>query len=248
MTDYKPKPKFTDNILELSRTEDIEEVKKEWKFVRKYESPFRDKRCLCHSTIKNQFYFVNKFTAKIIAVGETCAVIFQQISKRRYIPPRYNTSRYITDLNEILGDKELPIEIDLTEYCIENYHRIIELYKERIDKLPFCNTVLDDYSLYLNIEWKDLFNINPLLEYIEEKKLELIELIKKKEINIKIKQNELYKFRYKLVVEEIKEKRKYWDYYRKRKQMKRGRLRLKKFIHYHLEVYNSDAYLDYNSE
>jgi len=31
---YIPRPKFTDNILELSRTEDIEEVKKEWIYVR----------------------------------------------------------------------------------------------------------------------------------------------------------------------------------------------------------------------
>jgi len=253
MTEYKPTTTFQNNIFKLSRTKNFVDLKNEWKYVRLFKSDKKDKRCLCHSSIKNQYYFVNKFTSKIIAIGGTCIDTFKNIEDRRYRPPRIHlTNRYINDLNSILGgDRELGIEIDLNEYCAENYHTVIDIFKIKINRITYIQA-LEDYKIYLNLEWKYLFNINPLLECIEEKKIEILEankeLIKQKEINIKLKQNELYKLRYELVVEEIKETKKIWDDYWKRKRMRKNRRRLKRFIYYHMEVYNSNAYLDYNSE
>ena len=240
-----PTPKFTENVKKLSSTQDVEMLYREWVFVKFIPNDKKDKRCLCHAPLKNQYYYNNLITNKMVVVGKDCRMIFKHPDSRTERQP--NLIRYIRDCGGVIGDEAIEkIEFDLNEYCIENYERIIGFFGRQIEKLTTMEALID-YENYLIEMWYRKFDLKPLQDKIDELK----NSIQQEEAD-KIKEKERKDLRwakfqnrckfYSVLTElnEYNERCKRWR--------KRARKKLKTFIKIHMEVYNSDAYLDYYSK
>ena len=64
--------KFSENILKLSSSSDIDEAIKEWLFIDEGQTKEAENTCICQKKIKNFNYMYNYKTKKTILVGSSC--------------------------------------------------------------------------------------------------------------------------------------------------------------------------------
>ena len=82
---------FKDNILKLSRTQDLNELKNEWVIVNEQADYSFDKlQCVCNKNIRNYYIFFNKITYRAIYTGLSCKrMLVSYVGKRKFNIKKY---------------------------------------------------------------------------------------------------------------------------------------------------------------
>jgi hypothetical protein len=179
----EPIYKFNINLLELSKSKDLEIAKTEWREIYREKREEKTGLCICQHTLKNIIYMYNIFTKYTISVGTSCCKKFKlQIIKINNILEKVISKMLINGeykiINNIL-EYTNNIEIQLIKYIRNEYENMTNL--EEIKK--FNNDIkilIDDYDLtYL----EDIYHEKMELEKLkikQKKEYEKIELEKLK--------------------------------------------------------------------
>ena len=154
--------RFQRNLIELSKGDTLEEAGKEWGFLYKRERDNKDNHCICGFLIKNQYYYYNKNTKKIICCGMGCKTHIDDYGANR----EYN-SEFRSDLNALTGNVSVG-EYDLEEWCVYNEQRIYDRFFWRVDVLMTEKQLLK-FSEYINEYWFELSNVEIIFDRIDEK-------------------------------------------------------------------------------
>ena len=164
--------KFSEHLLKLSKNkEDIEEAKKEWKYVCEQKLEEQTGICICQRKIKNVTSLFNTCTKETISVGTRCYTKFdfkpanlgQSMKKLIDMIREKGEYIFINDFNQhVLDNEELVIANFQTEYGIHiNSISELSILKEYV-----YNLITDDGVLYL----RDTFTIiDTRIKQLEEK-------------------------------------------------------------------------------
>tara|TARA_R110000823_G_scaffold15736_4_gene50775 strand:+ start:938 stop:1690 length:753 start_codon:yes stop_codon:yes gene_type:complete len=154
--------RFERNLIELSKGDTWEEACKEWGFLYKRERANKDNHCICGFLIKNQYYYYNKNTKKIICCGMGC---------KKHIDDHRGNKKYdnnfISDLDSIMGNVSVG-EYDVVEWCIYNEQKIYDRFFWRVDAL-MTEEQLFKFAEYLDEMWFELVDLNVIQDKIDEK-------------------------------------------------------------------------------
>ena len=154
--------RFERNLIELSKGDIWEEACKEWGFLYKRERANKDNHCICGFLIKNQYYYYNKNTKKIICCGMGC---------KKHIDDHRGNKKYdnnfISDLDSIMGNVSVG-EYDVVEWCIYNEQKIYDRFFWRVDAL-MTEEQLFKFAEYLDEMWFELVDLNVIQDKIDEK-------------------------------------------------------------------------------
>ena len=154
--------RFERNLIELSNGDTWEEACKEWGFLYKRERANKDNHCICGFLIKNQYYYYNKNTKKIICCGMGC---------KKHIDDHRGNKKYdnnfISDLDSIMGNVSVG-EYDVVEWCIYNEQKIYDRFFWRVDAL-MTEEQLFKFAEYLDEMWFELVDLNVIQDKIDEK-------------------------------------------------------------------------------
>lgn len=154
--------RFEKNLIELSINNTWEEASKEWCFLFKRHRDTKDNNCLCSYLIKNQNYYYNKNTKKIICCGDGCKKHIDDYGANI----EYD-SNFISDLNAVMGNVSIG-EFDLEVWCHNNEQRLSDRFFWRVDAL-MTEESLVKFAEYLNEMWFELVNLDVILDRIDEK-------------------------------------------------------------------------------
>jgi len=154
--------RFERNLIELSKGDTWEEACKEWGFLYKRERANKDNHCICGFLIKNQYYYYNKNTKKIICCGMGCK---KQIDDHRG-NKKYDNN-FISDLDSLMGNVSVG-EYDVVEWCIYNEQKIYDRFFWRVDAL-MTEEQLFKFAEYLDEMWFELVDLNVIQDKIDEK-------------------------------------------------------------------------------
>lgn len=154
--------RFERNLIELSKGDTWEEACKEWGFLYKRERANKDNHCICGFLIKNQYYYYNKNTKKIICCGMGCK---KQIDDHRG-NKKYDNN-FISDLDSLMGNVSVG-EYDVMEWCIYNEQKIYDRFFWRVDAL-MTEEQLFKFAEYLDEMWFELVDLNVIQDKIDEK-------------------------------------------------------------------------------
>lgn len=154
--------RFERNLIELSKGDTWEEACKEWGFLYKRERANKDNHCICGFLIKNQYYYYNKNTKKIICCGMDCK---KQIDDHRG-NKKYDNN-FISDLDSLMGNVSVG-EYDVMEWCIYNEQKIYDRFFWRVDAL-MTEEQLFKFAEYLDEMWFELVNLDVIMDKIDEK-------------------------------------------------------------------------------
>jgi len=154
--------RFERNLIELSKGDTWEEASKEWGFLYKRERNNKDNHCICGFLIKNQYYYYNKNTKKIICCGMGC---------KKHIDDHRGNKKYdnnfISDLDSLMGNVSVG-EYDVVEWCIYNEQKIYDRFFWRVDAL-MTEEQLFKFAEYLDEMWFELVDLNVIQDKIDEK-------------------------------------------------------------------------------
>ena len=154
--------RFERNLIELSKGDTWEEGCKEWGFLYKRERANKDNHCICGFLIKNQYYYYNKNTKKIICCGMGC---------KKHIDDHRGNKKYdnnfISDLDSLMDNVSVG-EYDLEEWCVYNEQKIYDRFFWRVDALMTEEQLLK-FAEYLDEMWFELVDLNVIQDKIDEK-------------------------------------------------------------------------------
>jgi len=154
--------RFERNLIELSNGDTWEEACKEWGFLYKRERANKDNHCICGFLIKNQYYYYNKNTKKIICCGMGC---------KKHIDDHRGNKKYdnnfISDLDSLMDNVSVG-EYDVVEWCIYNEQKIYDRFFWRVDAL-MTEEQLFKFAEYLDEMWFELVDLNVIQDKIDEK-------------------------------------------------------------------------------
>ena len=120
---------FDKNIKELSTTDKLEDISKEWLYIRDDKD---EGKCICNKKINHKFYYYNEKTDKFITIGEVCR---KKLSLER-ANRKVNYSEGIKKVVNRLLNKTEPIFegiIDLMKYSEDNRVRLVECIMDMIE-------------------------------------------------------------------------------------------------------------------
>ena len=74
--------RFNNNIVKLSTNKNYDECIDEWHFIGHLKKDEFDNNCLCGRLLKNQYFYINENTCKIICSGDNCRQKLEKIEKK----------------------------------------------------------------------------------------------------------------------------------------------------------------------
>ena len=160
--------KFKDNIQLLSKSKELNEITKEWVFLRKEVLLDKTGICICCHKIKYVYYYLNIFNGNIIQIGKNCMNKYINLEIKEN-----NTMKYIRVLrdNNILG-KYKNIS-DLLEYEKDIRENIMSKIIKDINE---SNTILELDSIFLELtKLLNLMQSNNKFSYFLENKINEID-------------------------------------------------------------------------
>ena len=205
--------KFEKNLIKISKSNNWEQASKEWGFIYERKRDNKDNHCLCSTNIKNQYYYYNKNTKKIICCGTGCRKHIDD-----YIGDKKYNNNFISDLIYLI-DNDSVGDYDLEKYCKDNEQIVWDKMFWNIESFN-TEESLNKYYDYLEEYWSDLLNIDCLLEKINEKiqginELEVLKLLKDIDTENEKKKKKLEEeklFILKLEKQKLEEKQKQVEY------------------------------------
>jgi hypothetical protein len=214
---------FDKNIKELSTTDKLEDISKEWLYIRDEKD---EGKCICNKKINHKFYYYNEKTDKFITIGEVCR---KKLSLER-ANRKVNYSEGIKKVVNRLLNKSEPIFegiIDLMKYSEDNRIRLVECIMDMIEE-EYNKDELDEILTQINLLVK-----NDKIKEDEIFMSKLEEIIKKIE-------DKLNKIRYKeyIIVENRRleeEKRRLEEERKQKEKMKEEKLRKERERLYEME-------------
>jgi predicted house-cleaning noncanonical NTP pyrophosphatase (MazG superfamily) len=164
--------KFSENILKLSSSSDIDEAIKEWLFIDEGQTKEAENTCICQKKIKNFNYMYNYKTKKTILVGSSCFKKFN-FSEREI---KNSLLKTVLQLSVRSGEYEAISDVmeysnmilrKLKEFVIQKFQNIKNSKHERNKLLNEIENLINEYELE---ELKDI------LEQVKQE-CEILDLI-----------------------------------------------------------------------
>ena len=113
-------------LITLSETNRADELPNEWNFIVRWHRNSKDNNCLCRQLIKNQNYYYNWKTKKVICLGDSCQYTYgfkeRRIKNDEWREYYLNAFKFLTS-----GEDNVWLDsFDLEDYCKRNYALIME--------------------------------------------------------------------------------------------------------------------------
>jgi len=159
--------KFNENLLQLSKSKNLDEAKNEWYLIDKHTAETNDNTCICQHKVKYLNYMYNIETGYTIICGVTCCKKFNLSSIKIK-----NTILLEILRGQIKGEYSVIDNILIYSETVQN--KLIEYFMKKINNYNLKD--LDDL----------LFDINDLIKnykitYLEEVKQKIVVQIGKLE-------------------------------------------------------------------
>tara|TARA_R110002074_G_scaffold233409_2_gene405035 strand:+ start:3778 stop:4767 length:990 start_codon:yes stop_codon:yes gene_type:complete len=250
-------------LITLSETNRADELPNEWNFIVRWHRNSKDNNCLCRQLIKNQNYYYNWKTKKVICLGDSCQYTYG-FKERRIKNDEWR--EYYLDAFKFLTSGEDNVwldSFDLEDYCKKNYALIME---HIISSLP------QDQIGFALMEYKDMItevwgirlgiNLTPVYDTIQER-LDEIKLREEEEdrrwkkvqeqqrlLEERIKQEALELLEIeqyeteRIEKKEALEQKKFKEKYELRMEKIRTKETLKEFIKKHIKLYEKEKLIN----
>ena len=170
--------KFENNLLKLSKIQNINSALNEWVFVCNEQREIQNITCICQKKLKKVFYMYNKSTMKTIVVGGSCVKKFgsKEIKKNIYTKTASKIIKNINSNGEYdfinnIEEYSLKVQNDLIDY-LENKLQINinDEFKLR-DLIEEINLITNEYNLnYLKNIYNKIENVIEKIQIENEKK------------------------------------------------------------------------------
>lgn len=191
-------------LITLSETNREDELPNEWNFIIRWHRNSKDNNCLCRQLIKNQNYYYNWKTKKVICLGDSCQYTYgfkeRRIKNDEWRDYYINAFKFLTAGNDCVWLDSF----DLEEYCKNNYILIMEHIISSLPKtmnefelMEFKEMITEVWGIRLGIVLAPVYDvIEERLDEIklkeeEEDRLNTIAKEQKRIMEEKIKQEAL---------------------------------------------------------
>jgi hypothetical protein len=121
------KHRFEPNILQLSKSKNIDEALSEWSYYVENRVPHKSERCVCNSNITITHTYINDKTGEAILVGGNCHRKLKQANKNKKL---YSNSNCCMDF-EATTYTEIT---DLKGYSASILRKILEEIRKKVIK------------------------------------------------------------------------------------------------------------------
>jgi hypothetical protein len=200
------KHKFNINLLELSKSKDLQIAKTEWFEIWNEQRATKTGICICQHTLKNIIYMYNIFTGHTIMVGSGCLKKFnlkKNILNNRILKNVLTNTLQMGEYKIINNILEYTYDV-LTQlikhirYEYENNLTNLEHLKELNDEIKHLIDVY--YFKYLQTIYEEITNtiINQETLILERKEKEQVELERKEKARIELEKKRIEQIQFEI--------------------------------------------------
>lgn len=167
----KPANNFYENIIKLSKSNNIEDAKKEWEFCFYNENEAHDGACICDkSHLKNVFIYRNKFTNQFLTTGKNCA----QKHLKKFKLPSEKVKKLMKNLRSSVGWSQPYIRLHLNEFIIKVAEEFMNICRNNENNETKLKELLNELSLLMeSTDWSSQKEILAVREQINNSLLKI---------------------------------------------------------------------------
>ena len=171
------KYKFEKNLLEISKSKNINDALIEWENIFIEQRDKQNALCICQKKLKNVYYMYNKTNMKTIIVGGKCLKKFslKEIEKNIYTKAVNNVFKKVKsngeyDIIDDIDKYSSNVEQELIDYITKEFEiNLNDEYKLQ-ELIKNIKLVIDKYNLnYLNDKCNEISN---QIKKIENERIE----------------------------------------------------------------------------